>query len=620
MTETLIGTDPEIGPCDEHLEPPPAEEMGEAAAVDGAINILRRGLRVSPELRAGVRSSLGLALVSAVGKLVVPVAMQRVIDSGIAGPGGVKVDVVAVTCVVAAVAIVVVAVLNRATYIRLLYACQDTLYGLRVRSFAHVHDLSLAHHNESKRGVLVTRVTSDVETLAQFAQWGAVSWIVNGTIVVVTLLVLAVYSWQLALLTIAVFVPVVPLMRYFQARQLEAYDRQRLAVASTLTEISETVMGAAVIRAYSLERVVRRRLRRAIDDQYDANMRAAWYFSLLFSLSDLIGATAVGVVLGAGVWWGPEWGLDKGSLVACIFLVTLLLTPIGEIGEVLDQTQTALAGWRKVLDLLEEPIDVVEPADGVDLPDGALGIEVEHLDFEYLPGEPVLRDVDLRIPPGANVALVGETGSGKTTFAKLLCRLADPTSGVVSVAGADLRTVDPEARRHAIRLVPQDGFLFDATLFENVEMGRPGVTEQEVLGAIGRLGLDEWFARLPGGLHTEVGERGEQLSVGERQLVALIRAEVGDAGLLILDEATSAVDPETERALSDALLRLAEGRTLVSVAHRLSIAEAADTVVVFEHGRVVEMGHHKDLVGAGGIYAGLYESWIGNTREARDDD
>ncbi len=615
MTETLLGTDPEIGPCDEHLDPISATDSRDGEEADGAISILRRGLRASPELRAGVRSSLGLALVSAVGKLIVPIAIQRVIDRGISAPGGVRVDVVATTCVVAAAAIVVTAVLNRATYLRLVYAAQDTLYGLRVRSFAHVHDLSLAHHNESKRGVLVTRVTSDVETLAQFAQWGAVSWIVNGTIVVVTLVVLALYSWQLALVAIAVFVPVGPLMRYFQRRQLEAYDHQRLAVASTLTEISETVMGAAVIRAYSLEHVVRGRLRRAIDDQYDANMRAAWYFSLLFSLSDLIGATAVGAVLGAGVWWGPGWGLDKGTLVACIFLVTLLLTPIGEIGEVLDQTQTALAGWRKVLDLLEEPIDVVEPADGVDLPGGALGVEVDGLDFEYLAGEPVLRDVDLEIAAGSNVALVGETGSGKTTFAKLLCRLADPTSGVVSVGGVDLRRVDPEARRRGIRLVPQDGFLFDDTLLANIEMGAPGVSEAEVRDAITRLGLDEWFDRLPDGLETEVGERGEHLSVGERQLVALIRAEVGDAGLLILDEATSAVDPETERALSDALVRLAEGRTLVSVAHRLSIAEAADTVVVFDHGRIVEKGHHKELVDAGGIYAGLHQSWIGNTRQ-----
>lgn len=588
----------------------------DAVAVEGAVAILRRGLTASPELRAGIRSSVGLALVSAVGKLIVPISIRQIIDRGIAGEGGIRTGVVLGTCAAAAVAIVVVALLNRLTYLRLLVACQDTLYGLRVRSFRHVHRLSLAHHNDSKRGVLVTRVTSDIETLAQFAQWGAVSWIVNGTIVVVTLLVMALYAWQLALVTIAVFVPVVPLMRYFQRRQLEAYDQQRRAVATTLTEISETVMGAGVIRAYSVQDVSRGRLRRAVDEQYDTNMRAAWYFSLLFSLSDLIGAMALGLVIGAGVWWGPEWGIDKGALVACIFLVNLLLTPIGEIGEVLDQTQTALAGWRKVLDLLDEPIDVVEPTDGRSLPSGALDVSVDRLDFAYVDDELVLRDVSLEVPAGSNVALVGETGSGKTTFAKLLCRLADPTHGAIRVGGLDLREIDADARRRSIRMVPQDGFLFDGTVLDNIRMGHPGVDDAEVDAAVDRLGLRDWISRLPDGVRTTVGERGEQLSVGERQLVALIRAEVADAGLLILDEATSAVDPETERALSSALVRLAEGRTLVSVAHRLSIAEAADMVVVFDHGRIVEQGHHDELVALGGVYAGLHRSWVGNTRSA----
>lgn len=588
----------------------------DAVAVEGAVAILRRGLTASPELRAGIRSSVGLALVSAVGKLIVPISIRQIIDRGIAGEGGIRTGVVLGTCAAAAVAIVVVALLNRLTYLRLLVACQDTLYGLRVRSFRHVHRLSLAHHNDSKRGVLVTRVTSDIETLAQFAQWGAVSWIVNGTIVVVTLLVMALYAWQLALVTIAVFVPVVPLMRYFQRRQLEAYDQQRRAVATTLTEISETVMGAGVIRAYSVQDVSRGRLRRAVDEQYDTNMRAAWYFSLLFSLSDLIGAMALGLVIGAGVWWGPEWGIDKGALVACIFLVNLLLTPIGEIGEVLDQTQTALAGWRKVLDLLDEPIDVVEPIDGRSLPSGALDVSVDRLDFAYVDDELVLRDVSLEVPAGSNVALVGETGSGKTTFAKLLCRLADPTHGAIRVGGLDLREIDADARRRSIRMVPQDGFLFDGTVLDNIRMGHPGVDDAEVDAAVDRLGLRDWISRLPDGVRTTVGERGEQLSVGERQLVALIRAEVADAGLLILDEATSAVDPETERALSSALVRLAEGRTLVSVAHRLSIAEAADMVVVFDHGRIVEQGHHDELVALGGVYAGLHRSWVGNTRSA----
>jgi putative ABC transport system ATP-binding protein len=227
-----------------------------------------------------------------------------------------------------------------------------------------------------------------------------------------------------------------------------------------------------------------------------------------------------------------------------------------------------------------------------------------------------LRDIDATVPAGANVAVVGETGSGKTTFAKLLCRLADPTDGRILIGGVDLREVAPVSRHAAIRMVPQDGFLFDTTVRENVRMGHAGASDRDVEDAFRALGLDRWVARLADGLDTEVGERGENLSVGERQLIALARAQVADPGLLILDEATSSVDPETERALSIALVRLAEGRTIVSVAHRLSTAEAADIVLVFDRGEIVERGRHDELVAAGGRYAALYASWLGNTRSA----
>jgi ABC-type multidrug transport system fused ATPase/permease subunit len=579
---------------------------------DGAFAILRRGMAATPEMKRGLRSSAALAFAAAVGKLIVPVTMRQIIDRGIAH--GFDAGYVYAACAIAAAAVVVVTVLNRMAFTRLVDSAQAALYALRVRVFSHVHALSLAHHNESKRGVLVTRVTSDIETLAQFAQRGAMSWIVNGTIVIMTLLVMAIYSWQLALVTTAVFVPVVPIMRYLQRRQLEAYDSQRAAVAATLTQISESVMGASVIRAYGMRRRARANVHGAIDDQYRANMRAAFYFSSLFALSDLVGAVAVGAVIGVGVWWGPDWGLTSGTVVACLFLANVLLTPIGEIGEVLDQTQTALAGWRKVLDLLDEPVDVVDPTPGTPLPDGALGVCVQDLDFEYLPGQPVLHGVRLEVPAGTNLAIVGETGSGKTTLAKLICRLADPTRGAILVGGVDLRDVSVESRSRRIRLVPQDGFLFDSTIAENVRLGRPDATDEEIAGAFESLGLGWWIARLPSGVGTPVGERGENLSVGERQLVALARAQLADAGLLILDEATSAVDPETERALSEALVRLAEGRTTISVAHRLSTAEAADLVAVFDGGRLEELGSHEELVALGGRYASLHRSWIGNTR------
>jgi putative ABC transport system ATP-binding protein len=266
------------------------------------------------------------------------------------------------------------------------------------------------------------------------------------------------------------------------------------------------------------------------------------------------------------------------------------------------------------------PVDVVEPSPGVQLPSEALSVRTEALEFGYQDGSGlVLRGISVDIPAGTHVAVVGETGCGKTTFAKLLSRMADPTCGRILLSGVDLRQVAPTSRREAVRMVPQDGFLFDTTIRENIRYGEEGATDADIMESLRSLGLDEWVVNLPDGLETAVGERGESLSVGERQLVALARAQMASPGLLILDEATSAVDPETERMVGDALERLAEGRTTVTIAHRLSTAEAADTVLVFDRGRVVERGHHAELLAKGGTYARLYRSWLGNTRADQEE-
>jgi len=411
------------------------------------------------------------------------------------------------------------------------------------------------------------------------------------------------------------------LLPWLQRKQLSAQDQVRTDVGETFSEVSEAITGAPLVRSYGLEERRRRRLTDSIGRQYESRLLAAKYSAATLPLADIFGAIALAGAVVTGVLWGPGWGLDFGELVAFLFLIGLLLNPLGELAEIIDRTQIGIAGWRKILGVLATPIDVPDPEarDSVALPAGPLSITAAGLQFAYRDGIPVLRDVDLEIPAGRRVAIVGETGSGKTTFAKLLCRLADPTAGALRVGGVDLRDTTTDTRQQGIRLVPQDGFLFDATVGDNVRLGGLTASDDDIRASFRSLGLGWWLDDLPLGLATPVGERGANLSVGERQLVALARAQLGNPGLLVLDEATSAVDPETERALTEALARLAEGRTMVSIAHRLSTAEAADEVIVFESGEVVEHGSHDDLVAAGGVYAKLFESWLGSTRRSADD-
>jgi ATP-binding cassette, subfamily B, bacterial len=578
--------------------------------------VLRRGLRESPELRRGLGFTVVLAITVTVANLVTPTLVQLIFDHGF--DGGFRPRFVYGICAGAFVLVVVAYVAGRRAARRLVIASEAALRELRVRTFAHIHQLSIAEQTKEKRGVFVSRVTADVDSLAEFTEWGGIAWILSGAQIVGTLGLMLVYSWQLTIPVVLLTIPLLVVVGKLQAGFSSAYSAVRTRVGELLSEVSESVMGAAVVRAYGLDESVDRRVKRAIGNRYRAQMVAHRRASTLFPMAVLFWALALATIVVVGTVNGQAWGLTIGRVTAFLFLAQLFLDPFSDLPEIYSETQTAIAGWRKILSVLDLPVEIAEPSPGVTLPRGALEVAAEDVHYAYPGSGPVLHGISLRVSAGANVAIVGETGCGKTTFAKLLTRLADPVEGRITVGGVDLRQVATASRREAVRMVPQDGFLFDGTVRENVRFGREGATDRDVDTALEELGLGAWVDSLPEGLDAMTGERGEALSVGERQLVALARAQIASPGLLILDEATSAVDPGTERRITEALRRLSEGRTVVTIAHRLSTAELADHVFVFDAGRLVEQGTHAELVAAGGVYGKLHDSWLGNVGAAGD--
>ena len=586
---------------------------------DGAWRTVVRGISLSPELRVGLAGTVALALLATAGRAIVPIAIQRTIDDGLEAG---SVDVTAVTAVVigAFVAVLLTAVASGWMNYRLAAVVETALSSLRVRTFRHIHDLSMLHQATQQRGALVSRVTSDVDEISRFMQWAGLNLITATGQLVVATLVMAWYSWELTLVVLVVFVPFMAGARWFQRRLTVAYLVVREKVAALLGGLAESVVGAPVVRAYGIERRSQHRLDDRIEDHRRAAVRAGTFSSLFSGTGEVFGALATGAVVVAGVLLGVGGGdITPGTIVAFLFLITLFVDPVLIATEVINEGQTAVAGWRRVLDILDLEPDVADPGeDGVVLPPGPIGVAFDHVSFRYpRPGESardasgpvVLDDVDVRIEPRTRVAVVGETGSGKTTFAKLLTRLMDPTDGRVLIHGLELDTIRFDSLRQRVVMVPQDGALFDGTIAANVRMGRPEASDEDLTLAFLELGLADWLDELPDHLQTVTGERGASMSAGERQLVALARAYVANPDLLVLDEATSAVDPATEVRLQRALTGLTSGRTTITIAHRLSTAEAADEVLVFDGGALVQRGHHRKLVAAGGVYGMLHESW-----------
>jgi ATP-binding cassette, subfamily B, bacterial len=587
-----------------------------AARQEGALRTLRRGLRMVPEFTQGLPVTLLLALVATAGRVVVPLAVQQTIDRGLLSAGGPDLGLVRWMVALSAGAVLVTALSAYRLNVRLFRTTETALAALRVRAFRHVHDLSMLHQQAQRRGSLVSRVTSDVDQMSVFMQWGGILVLVAGGQLLLATVLMAVYSWQLTLLVYACFLPLAFVLPRMQRRLAAGYARVRERVGDMLGAVSESVVGAQTVRAYAVEDRTAARIDAAIDQHYRAAVRAQATTALVFTTGELMAALTNAAVVVAGVLIGIGGGLTAGELVAFLFLVTLFIAPVQIATEALSEAQNALASFRRVLDVLDSEPDVADPAAaGRVLPPGPLGVCFDAVTFRY-PGaaRAALVDVDLEIRPRSRVAVVGETGSGKTTFAKLLTRLMDPTSGRVLLGGVPLEEVSFSSLRSRVVMVPQDGFLFDASIVDNVRYGRPDAADDEVAAAFAALGLADWLGGLPDGVRTPVGERGEALSVGERQLVAVARAYVADPDVLVLDEATSAVDPATEVRLARALDSLTRGRTTLTIAHRLATAEAADEVIVVDAGRVVQRGPHAELVGRAGPYARLHASWAAQRR------
>ncbi|RXR23849.1 ABC transporter ATP-binding protein [Oerskovia turbata] len=588
---------------------------------------------MSPEILQGVWITLLLAVAAALGRIVVPIAVQQTVDTGIMAPGGPDTSRVTLLVGAAALVLVVAGLCSALVNVRLFRSTEAGLASLRVRAFRHVHDLSVLTQSTERRGALVSRVTSDVDTISLFVQWGGIMLLVSVLQIGAATILMAFYSWQLTLLVWACFVPLFLILRPAQKHVNGAYTALRERVGAMLGAISESVVGAETIRAYGVGERTGRRIDAAVESTRTGMVRAQKLVSAVFSSGVLVANLVLAAVVVVGTLLGIDGTITAGKLLAFLFLVQLFTGPVQMATEILNELQNAVAGWRRVLAVVETPIQVVDKGEGgVRSPRGPAHVTLEDVRFAYPDGPEVLHGVDLDFPARTSVAVVGATGSGKTTIAKLVTRLMDPTSGAVRLDGVDLRDLSAASLRERVVLVPQEGFLFDGTLAENIaygvrdasgQGGRPtGETAAQAAArhagridaAVAELGLSDWVADLPHGLGSAVGQRGEALSAGERQLVAIARAYLAGADLLVLDEATSAVDPATEVRIARALDSLTAGRSTITIAHRLSTAEAADLVVVVDAGHVVEVGPHAELAAAGGVYASMHASWVAQTR------